>query len=219
MFKRSLAPLAALAVVSSAVVAPANAMNLTVNDDNTCTINSTIEEAGFLSLAPTVTFPKSQIPILKTHTKGLPAVRMEKEELEKELDSLGLDPAAKAKLTSRLEEIKKRITAIENFDKALDACNAGENYDSEKPEGPGKQPEGSEKPEGPGKQPEGPGKQPEGSEKPEGPGKQPEGSEKPEGERALPSTNGAVIGVIVAVLGILAAALPVIKSILRALLP
>ncbi|CAB0759812.1 hypothetical protein FRC0135_01941 [Corynebacterium diphtheriae] len=214
MFKRSLAPLAALAVVSSAVVAPANAMNLTVNDDNTCTINSTIEEAGFLSLAPTVTFPKSQIPILKTHTKGLPAVRMEKEELEKELDSLGLDPAAKAKLTSRLEEIKKRITAIENFDKALDACNAGENYDSEKPEGPGKQPEGPGKqPEGPGKQPEGPGKQP------EGPGKQPEGSEKPEGERALPSTNGAVIGVIVAVLGILAAALPVIKSILRALLP
>ncbi|WP_374064597.1 hypothetical protein ABMV07_10580 [Corynebacterium belfantii] len=51
----------------------------------------------------------------------------------------------------------------------------------------------------------------------------PDGPNKPDDKRALPSTNGAVIGAIVAVLGILAAALPFIKSILpaqlRALLP
>ncbi|CAB0575762.1 hypothetical protein CIP107580_01973 [Corynebacterium diphtheriae] len=246
MFKRSLASLAAVAVASGAVVAPANAMTATVNNNETCTITSTVEEAGFVGLKTTVTVPKAKISTFKMYTAGLPSLRAKRAELEKKLaNSKPGSEEEEEELTSKLVVETKRITAIENFDKALDACAAGHNYDSEKPNGP-KQPDGSEKPNGP-KQPDGSEKpngpkqpdgsekpngpkqpdgsekpngpkQPDGSEKPNGP-KQPDGSKQPDGERALPSTNGAVIGAIVAVLGILAAALPVIKSILRALLP
>ncbi|CAB0660685.1 hypothetical protein CIP107561_01840 [Corynebacterium diphtheriae] len=82
MFKRSLASLAAVTLVSGAVVAPANAMTLTVNNNETCTIKSTVEEAGFVGLDPEVTFPKSKIPILKMHTQGLPALRAKKRTLK-----------------------------------------------------------------------------------------------------------------------------------------
>lgn len=50
MFKRSLASVAAVAVVSGAIVAPANAMTLKVDDDVTCTINLNVKEADILHL-------------------------------------------------------------------------------------------------------------------------------------------------------------------------
>lgn len=49
MFKRSLASLAAVAVASGAVVAPANAMTATVNGDM-CTITPTPEETKLTNL-------------------------------------------------------------------------------------------------------------------------------------------------------------------------
>ncbi|MGQ7161692.1 hypothetical protein ACQZET_11370 [Corynebacterium diphtheriae] len=194
MFKRSLVHVAAVAVVSGAVVAPANAMTLTVNnDDMTCTINLTVKEATVLGLThPETKIPKERIPTLKAYANGLPAVHKEKADLEKELANSKLDSATKEKLKSRLEGIKQRITILENFNKALDACNAGNGYNSDRPSD----------------------------------------SDKPDVERAQPSTDGKlngagigaiVAGSIVAILGILAAALPFIKPMLpvqlRALLP
>ncbi|OFI55235.1 hypothetical protein BKD84_10595 [Corynebacterium diphtheriae] len=263
MFKRSLASLAAVAVVSGAVVAPANAVTVTVNNDM-CTFNLTDEEANFIGLNSPVTRSKDEATFLKTQYYGekqLSALEAEIETYKKKLDALGLDPAEEQKLRNDLEEKKKRLTANKNFRKALDECIAGRDYDSSKPDdsnppsvpkrpegsdqpsvpdkpvpnNPGdsnppsvpKRPEGSDQPSVPDKPvPNNPGdsnrpgvpKQPEGSDQPSVP-KQPEDSVKPDDKRALPSNNGAVIGVIVAVLGILAAALPVIKSILRALLP
>ncbi|MHC9553535.1 hypothetical protein ACQQ63_09260 [Corynebacterium diphtheriae] len=246
MFKRSLASLAAVAVVSSAVVAPANAVTVTVNNDM-CTFNLTDEEANFIRLTSPVKRSKDEATFLKTQYYGekqLSALEAEIETYKKKLDALGLDPAEEQKLRNDLEEKKKRLTTNKNFRKALDECIAGRDYDSSKPDDsnppsvpkrPGvpnrpsvpKRPEGSDQPSVPDKPvPNNPGdsnrpgvpKQPEGSDQPSVP-KQPEDSVKPDDKRALPSTNGAVIGVIVAVLSILAAALPVIKSILRALLP
>ncbi|WP_338321864.1 hypothetical protein [Corynebacterium diphtheriae] len=109
-------------------------------------------------------------------------------------------------MTRKLEENEKKLTAYKNLNNALNACIDGKNYDSDES--------------GDSKKPEGQGK-PGGTEKPgdsNNPGVQP----------APPSNDGAGIGVIfaasiAAVLGILAAALPFIKSILppqlRALLP
>ncbi len=185
MFKRSLASVAAVAVVSGAVVAPANAINVTVNDDM-CTFNLTDEEAGLLRLQQTV-IHKTKAANIKTSIvePQLPTLRAQIKEAEKKLDNLEPGAAGREKLKSELKEKKKKLTAYINFRDALVACIAGQNYDSGNPGGP----------------------------------KNPDDSGNPEVERALPSTNGAVIGAIVAVLGILAAALPVIKSILRALLP
>ncbi|MFA1532323.1 hypothetical protein ACDL65_09845 [Corynebacterium belfantii] len=185
MFKRLLASLAVVAVASGAVVAPANALTVTVNTDMTCTIQLTAEEARLISLVSPVTLSKEKATQLKANygEQQLSALKAEIEAYKKKLDTLGLDPAEQQKLRKDLEEKKKRLTANENFRKALDECIAGRNYNSDQPDGP----------------------------------------KRPDDKRALPSTNGAVIGAIVAVLGILAAALPFIKSILpaqlRALLP
>ncbi|AEX70633.1 hypothetical protein Q6D62_10620 [Corynebacterium diphtheriae] len=216
MFRRSLASLAAVAVISGVVVAPANAVTVTVNN-MTCTIKLTPEETNFIPLSSPVMLTKEKAAFLKNQygETQLSALDAEIKKKEKELTELEPNAAGREMLTSELKEKKKRFTANKKFSDALDACIAGENYDSSKPNGP-KDPNGPKKP--------GDSDQSGGSEKPNGP-KDPGGSEKPndpkhpEVERALPSTNGAVIGAIVAVLGILAAALPVIKSILRALLP
>ncbi|MHC9940741.1 hypothetical protein ACQX2H_04760 [Corynebacterium diphtheriae] len=149
MFKRSLASLAAVAVVSGVVVAPANAMTLTVNDNDTCTINLNDEEADILKLSAR-TISKAQIPTLKMYTNGLSALRAKRADLEKRLTDSKLNAVDKEKLKSELEETKKRITVVENFAEALEACIAGNNYNSKQPEGPGKQPEGPSDP-GPSK--------------------------------------------------------------------
>lgn len=69
MFKRSLASLAAVAVVSGAVVAPANAVTVTVNNDM-CTFNLTDEEANFIGLTSPVTRSKDEATFLKTQYYG-----------------------------------------------------------------------------------------------------------------------------------------------------
>ncbi|MFW9034081.1 hypothetical protein [Corynebacterium striatum] len=239
MFKRSLASFAAVAVASGAVVAPANAMTLTVNDDKTCTIKVTEEEAGLIGLTPPAKIDKDYAAHLKATLldKQLPALSAEIEKDKQELDKPGLDEARRKELASALEEKQKRFTANNNLKKALEACIAGKNYDSNKPDD-SKQPDGSDKPDdskqpggsdkpGDSKQPGGsdkPGdsKQPGGSDKP-GDSKHPDGSNKPGGEHGLSSNDGAGIAAIVAVLGILAAALSFIKPLLpaqlRALLP
>lgn len=201
MFKRSLASLAAVAVVSGAVVAPANAVTVTVNNDM-CTFNFTDEEAGLLRLHKTVMRNKTNAANIKMSIvePQLSALRAQIEKDEKKLNSLEPGAAGREKLTSDLKENKEKFTAYKNFSNALKACIDGNNYNS-------KHPDGSDQPEGPSNP---------------GPSN-PERPNNPECKRALPSTNGAVIGAIVAVLGILAAALPFIKSMLpaqlRALLP
>ncbi|CAB0710670.1 hypothetical protein FRC0026_01958 [Corynebacterium diphtheriae] len=200
MFKRSLASLAAVAVVSGAVVAPANAVTVTVNNDM-CTFNLTDEEARLLSLGKTVMRNKTDAAIIKTSLvePQLSALRTQIEMDKKKLDHLERGAAGREKLTSDLKKNEEKFTAYNNFSNALKACIDGRSYDSNNPERPSE-----------------PG--PNNPERPSEPG-----PNNPERERALPSTNGAVIGVIVAVLGILVAALPVIKSMLptqlRALLP
>ncbi|HAT1502546.1 hypothetical protein [Corynebacterium striatum] len=215
MFKRSLASFAAVAVASGAVVAPANAMTLTVNDDKTCTIKVTEEEAGLIGLTPPAKIDKDYAAHLKATLldKQLPALSAEIEKDKQELDKPGLDEAKKAALKSALEEKQKRFTANNNLKKALEACIDGKSYDSN-PSDDSNQPGGSDKP--------GDSKQPGGSDKP-GDSKHPDGSNKPGGEHGLSSIDGAGIAAIVAVLGILAAALSFIKPLLpaqlRALLP
>ncbi|EGT5591979.1 hypothetical protein [Corynebacterium striatum] len=227
MLKRSLASFAAVAVASGAVVAPANAMTSTVNDDKTCTINLTAEEASLTKLARTATLTKERAAHIKETTvdKPLSALGADIAKDKQELDKPGLDEARRKELASALEEKQKRFTANNNLKKALEACIAGKNYDSNKPDD-SKQPDGSDKPDD-SKQPGGsdkPGdsKQPGGSDKP-GDSKHPDGSNKPGGEHGLSSNDGAGIAAIVAVLGILAAALSFIKPLLpaqlRALLP
>lgn len=190
MFKRSLASLAAVVVASGAVVAPANAVTVEINDNNTCTIKLTAEEARLTNLKQTVTADKQLATLLKTQygVKQLSALHTKIENAKKELAKLKPHSQKSESLRRELEENEKKFTAYENLSNALDACTNGRNYDSDNPERPS----------------------------------EPDPNN-PERERALPSTNGAVIGVIVAVLGILVAALPVIKSMLpaqlRALLP
>ena len=221
MFKRSLASFSAVAVASGAVVAPANAMTVTVNDDTTCTILLTDEEAKLTGSKPPANLSKEKAAHLKATLldKQLPALGAEIEKDKQELDKPGLDEARRKELASALEEKQKRFTANNNLKKALEACIAGNNYDSDKPDD-SNQPGGSNKPEDSNK--------PGGSEKPEGPKqpevpKQPKGPKQPDVERGLSSNDGAGIAAIVAVLGILAAALSFIKPLLpaqlRALLP
>ncbi|MFW9041825.1 hypothetical protein ACOI9V_05335 [Corynebacterium striatum] len=227
MFKRSLASFAAVAVASGAVVAPANAMTVTVNDDTSCTIKVTEEEAGLIGLTPPAKIDKDYAAHLKATLldKQLPALGAEIEKDKQELDKPGLDEARRKELASALEEKQKRFTANNNLKKALEACIAGNNYDSDKPDD-SNQPGGSNKPEdsnkpGGSEKPKDP-KQPEGPKQPEVP-KQPKDPKQPEVERGLSSNDGAGIAAIVAVLGILAAALSFIKPLLpaqlRALLP
>ncbi|HBC8576222.1 TPA: hypothetical protein KE432_001935 [Corynebacterium striatum] len=197
MFKRSLASFAAVAVASGAVVAPANAMTVTVNDDTTCTIELTDEEAKLTGSKPSANLNKEKAAHLKATLldKQLPALGAEIEKDKQELDKPGLGEEKKAALKSALEEKQKRFTANNNLKKALEACIDGKSYDSNQSDD---------------------SKQPDGSDKPGGSGKPGDG-------HASSSIDGAGIGVIVAVLGILAAALSFIKPLLpaqlRALLP
>ncbi|PIS67552.1 hypothetical protein AZH46_01885 [Corynebacterium striatum] len=203
MLKRSLASFAAVAVASGAVVAPANAVTVTVNDDTTCTIKVTEEEANLAGLTPPENLSKERAAHIKADyiERPLSALGAEIAKLERELADSKLDEAKKGALKSTLEEKQKRFTANNNLKKALEACIDGKSYDSDKPEDSNK-PGGSEKPEGP---------------------KQPGGPKQPDVERGLSSNDGAGIAAIVAVLGILAAALSFIKPLLpaqlRALLP
>ncbi|RKW93948.1 hypothetical protein [Corynebacterium diphtheriae] len=221
MFKRSLASLAVVAVASGAVVAPANAITVTVNDDM-CTITPTAEEARLTNLTQGKTLnlkKENAATIKKTVVDGqLPALKAEIAKYEQDLTKPGLD-MEKMALKSKLEEKRKQLTAYEKLSNALEACAAGNNYNSDQSDDP-KRPDDSNPPSVP-KRPGGP-KQPDDSNPPSVPNP-PEDSVKPDGKRALPSINGAVIGAIVAVLGILVAALPFIKSMLpaqlRALLP
>lgn len=188
MFKRSLASLAAAVVVSGAVVAPANAMTLKVNDDTTCTFNLTTEEAGVIEAPQTATITKAEAAdLVPVYKDSLSDLRKEMANAEKELANPELDAAQKESLTRLLEDYKKRVVPLlENFIDALNVCVAGKHYNSDKPDA----------------------------------------------KRALSSTDGKpneagigviVAGSIVAILGILAAALPVIKPMLpaqlKALLP
>ncbi|HCD4227538.1 TPA: hypothetical protein NBQ01_000755 [Corynebacterium striatum] len=203
MFKRSLASFAAVAVASGAVVAPANAMTVTVNDDTSCTIELTDEEAKLTGSKPPANLSKEKAVHLKATLldKQLPALGAEIEKDKQELDKPGLDEEKKAALKSALEEKQKRFTANNNLKKALEACIEGKSYDSNQSDD-SKQPDGSNKPDDSGK---------------------PGGSGKPGDGHASSSIDGAGIAAIVAVLGILAAALSFIKPLLpaqlRALLP
>ncbi|KKO78238.1 hypothetical protein WU85_08160 [Corynebacterium striatum] len=257
MLKRSLASFAAVAVSSGAVVAPANAVTVTVNDDTTCTIKVTEEEANLAGLTAPANLSKERAAQIKADylDNQLSALGAEIVKLEKELADSKLDEPHKKELESKLEEKRKRFTVNNNLKKALEACSDGKNYDSNQSDDPkqpddsnqsddpkqpddsnqsddpkqpddSKQPGGSDKP-GDSNQSDDP-KQPDDSNKPEdsntpGGSEKPEGPKQPDVERGLSSIDGAGIGVIVAVLGILAAALSFIKPLLpaqlRALLP
>ncbi|CAB0568764.1 hypothetical protein CIP107527_02096 [Corynebacterium diphtheriae] len=229
MFKRSLASVAAVAIASGAVVAPANAVAVKVNDDMYCTFSFTAEEAKFTNLK-SKKYSKGQITYLKSAVAGSQpsALRKQIEKDQKKLTESSLDATEKEKLTRQLEENKKKLTVYENLNNALDACIAGKYYnsdnlgDSKKPEGPSKlgpQKPGTDNPGG-SKNPEVPGNP--------GDSNNPKAPSNPGVQPAPPSTDGAGIGVIfagaiAAILGILAAALPIIKPMLppqlRALLP
>lgn len=221
MFKRSLASVAAVAIASGAVVAPANAMTAKVNNDGSCTFNLTDEEVRLTRSHQTPKFTQEEAASVKANSveENLLELHTQIERDQKELGNLGLDEEEKKQhLTSELEKNKKKVTAYEKFKNALTACIAGQDYPSGNP-GDSKNPDGTQNPDD-SEKPKGPGK-PGGTEKPKGPNN-------PDVQPAPPSNDGAGIGVIfagaiVAVLGILAAALPIIKPMLppqlRALLP
>ncbi|CAB0522381.1 hypothetical protein CIP101434_02207 [Corynebacterium diphtheriae] len=226
MFKRSLASLTAVAIASGAVVAPANAMTVRVGYAGSCTFFSNAEEAQLTRLDQTVTYKKENVALLKSSlVEGqLTVLSRIIEKDREELAKAGLSTAKKEELTRKLEENEKKLTAYKNLNNALNACIAGKNYDSDESDD-SKKPEDQGNPGAPGnpsdsnnpKLPKKPGDS-NNPKLPNNPGVQP----------APPSNDGAGIGVIfaasiAAVLGILAAALPFIKSILppqlRALLP
>ncbi|CAB0567449.1 hypothetical protein CIP107512_01925 [Corynebacterium diphtheriae] len=224
MFKRSLASVAAVAIASGAVVAPANAMTMKVNND-ICTFDLTDEEAKSVLLHPKAQFTKKEATASKVNVeKKLLEIRAQIEKDQAELAKDEVSDEQRKHLTSELEENKKKVTANEDFRNALTACIDGKAYNSDKSSG-------TEKP-GDSKNPEDP-KKPGDSKNPEDP-KNPGGTNKPKvpsnpgAQPAPPSNDGAGIGVIfagaiAAILGILAAALPIIKPMLppqlRALLP
>ncbi|CAB0813683.1 hypothetical protein FRC0191_01958 [Corynebacterium diphtheriae] len=181
MFKRSLVAVTVVAVVSGTVVAPANAMTVTVNKDMTCTIKQTDEEASYTRLDPTVKATKEIATRLKAdYVEGfLSTIRPEIEKLKQKLADPDLAEAMKKDLAGQLEKKEKSFTAMKNFSNALDACIDGRDYDSSKPEGPSNP--GPSKPEGPSNpgpsKPEGPSNP--GPSKPEGPSNP--GPSKPEG--------------------------------------
>ncbi|MHC9646032.1 collagen-like triple helix repeat-containing protein [Corynebacterium diphtheriae] len=224
MFKRSLASVAAVAIASGAVVAPANAVAVKVNDDMYCTFSFTAEEAKLTNLK-SKKYSKGQITYLKSAVAGSQpsALRKQIEKDQKKLTESSLDATEKEKLTRQLEENKKKLTVYENLNNALDACINGKYYNSDNL-GDSKNPEDQGNP--------GESKQPEDQGNPGAPGKPGDsnnpGPNNPGVQPAPPSNDGAGIGVIfagaiAAILGILAAALPIIKPMLppqlRALLP
>ncbi|WP_343298396.1 hypothetical protein [Corynebacterium belfantii] len=145
MFKRSLASLAVVAVASGAVVAPANAMTVTVND-GMCTIEQNDKEADLTKLNKTLTFPQAKA----AHTKAsivesqLPVLRAGIEKDKEKLASLAPGTAAWEKLRRDLEEKEKKLTVYQNLRDALDACTNGRNYDSNNPERPNTPPRAPE---------------------------------------------------------------------------
>ncbi|CAB0713259.1 hypothetical protein FRC0024_02098 [Corynebacterium diphtheriae] len=227
MFKRSLASVAAVAIASGAVVAPANAVAVRPHNDKTCTFSFAAEEAKLTPLN-SGKYPQDKITNLKSALvePQLPILRAQIMKYEEAL--------AKGKvnddLMRKLEDSNKKLTAYEKLNEALDACINGKYYNSDQSSGPKKperqgEPGDSQKPSGP-KKPERQG-EPGDSQKPGGTEK-PKAPSNPGVTPAPPSNDGAGIGVIfagaiAAVLGILAAALPIIKPILppqlRALLP
>ncbi|AEX79644.1 hypothetical protein B1A54_10465 [Corynebacterium diphtheriae] len=209
MFKRSLASVAAVAIASGAVVAPANAVAVRPHNNKTCTFSFTAEEGKLIHLN-SGKYPQEKITNLKSTIVGpqLPTLRAQIKEYEEALakDEFNDD------LMRKLEESNKQLTAYEKLNEALDACINGKYYNSDQSSGP--------------KKPERQG-EPGDSQKPGAPGN-PKAPSNPGVTPAPPSNDGAGIGVIfagaiAAILGILAAALPIIKSILppqlRALLP
>ncbi|CAB0620269.1 hypothetical protein CIP107557_02111 [Corynebacterium diphtheriae] len=225
MFKRSLASVAAVAIASGAVVAPANAMTMNVND-GICTFNLTADEAELIHLHDAPEFSKEEATEIKKGTveKNLLELHTQIERDQKALEDPNLDDELKNDLMRKLEENKKKVTAYEDFRNALTACIQGRNYESDKSSGTEKpgasgNPGGTDQ-SGDSKNPEDP-KNPGGTNKPKAPSN-------PGAQPAPPSNDGAGIGVIfagaiAAILGILAAALPIIKPMLppqlRALLP
>lgn len=208
MFKRSLASVAAVAIASGAVVAPANAVAVRVHDNMTCTFSLTAEEVKLTGLNRAPLLTKQDAASVKKNSTE-PQLRDLRANIKRDTEELakpGLDDKLKNDLMHKLDENKKKLTAYENFRDALAACIAGKYYNSD-------QPDNSKKPEGQGN--------PGGSNNPKLPNN-------PDVTPAPPSNDGAGIGVIfaasiAAVLGILAVALPFIKSILpaqlQALLP
>ncbi|CAB0568811.1 hypothetical protein CIP107527_02099 [Corynebacterium diphtheriae] len=239
MFKRSLASVAAVAIASGAVVAPANAVTVTVNkDDMTCTFNFTAEETKLTHSHPTPKFPKEEAATIRAKTvePQLLELRAQIKKDKEALNNPDLDEEQRKDLTIKLKENEKKLTAFENYKDALTACINGKAYNSDK-SGDSKNPEGQVKPGGQdqsgGTDQSGDSKNPEGQGKPGTPGNpgdsnNPKAPSNPGAQPAPPSTDGAGIGVIfagaiAAILGILAAALPIIKPMLppqlRALLP
>ncbi|OWO27835.1 hypothetical protein AY536_10895, partial [Corynebacterium diphtheriae bv. mitis] len=228
MFKRSLASVAAVAIASGAVVAPANAVAVRVHDDKTCTLSLTAEETKLTSLH-SGKYPQEKITTLKSTIVGSQpsALRKQIKKNKEELTKPILDEERRKDLTSKLKENEKKLTVYENLNNALDACINGKYYNSDQPDD-SKKPEDQGNPGAPGNpgdsnNPGAPGN-PGDSNNPEGP-KKPGGTEKPKAPSnpgatpAPPSNDGAGIGVIfagaiAAILGILAAALPIIKPML-----
>ncbi|CAB0713298.1 hypothetical protein FRC0024_02100 [Corynebacterium diphtheriae] len=233
MFKRSLASVAAVAIASGAVVAPANAMTVTINNtDRPCTIEQTAEEANLTNFSPKSELTKDEAAEIKEKNieRKLLDFHAQIEKDQKKLTESNLDEEQKQHLKSQLKAYKEKITANKKLKEALAACIAGENYDSDKSGGTQK-PEDQGNPGAPGNP--GDSKNPKAPKNPEDP-KNPGGTNKPKApsnpdvQPAPPSNDGAGIGVIfagtiAAILGILAAALPIIKPMLppqlRALLP
>ncbi|MHD0217826.1 hypothetical protein ACNQT4_11975 [Corynebacterium diphtheriae] len=238
MFKRSLASVAAVAIASGAVVAPANAMTAKFNkDDMSCIVYLTPEEVKLSGLHASPKFEKGEAATNKANSIE-PRLLNLRTQIKKDKEALtkpGLEDELKNDLMRNLEKNKKELTVYENFRDALDACIEGKDYDSDK-SGGAQNPEDRGEPGAPGnpggaQNPEDP-KNPGGTNKPKVPGKPGDsnnpGPNNPGVQPAPPSNDGAGIGVIfagaiAAILGILAAALPIIKPMLppqlRALLP
>ncbi|CAB0961250.1 hypothetical protein FRC0484_00922 [Corynebacterium diphtheriae] len=208
MFKRSLASVAAVAIASGAVVAPANAMTAKVNNGGSCTFNLTDEEVKLTRSHQTPKFTQEEAASVKANSveNHLSDLDAEIEKAQKELAKSELEEEEKERLTRELKESEKKHKVYENYRDALTACIAGQDYPSGNP-GDSKNPDGTQNPGG--------------TEKPKAPSN-------PGVTPAPPSNDGAGIGVIfagaiAAILGILAAALPIIKPMLppqlRALLP
>lgn len=67
MFKRSLASVAAVAIASGAVVAPANAMTVRVSYDDSCSFFLTAEETRLTDFHPTPKLTKDEATQIKAN--------------------------------------------------------------------------------------------------------------------------------------------------------
>ncbi|OFI60053.1 hypothetical protein BKD87_11625 [Corynebacterium diphtheriae] len=112
MFKRSLASVAAVAIASGAVVAPANAVAVRPHNNKTCTFSFTAEEGKLIHLN-SGKYPQEKITNLKSTIVGpqLPTLRAQIKEYEEALakDEFNDD------LMRKLEESNKQLTAYEKY--------------------------------------------------------------------------------------------------------